>query len=56
MTDTMWKCEQLRAGKVYNSLLFNSLEEAQDFTKQMQRVQPDLFWRIEAVPAKAVWN
>jgi len=56
MTDTMWKCEQLRAGTVYNMILFNTRAEAVQFARQMGRVEPDLFWNIEAVPAKAVWN
>jgi len=57
MTDTtMWKCEQLRAGTVYNMILFNTRAEAVQFARQMGRVEPDLFWNIEPVPAKAVWN
>ena len=57
MTDTtMWKCEQLRAGTVYNMNLFNTRAEAVQFARQMGRVEPDLFWNIEPVPAKAVWN
>lgn len=56
MTDTMWKCEQLRAGTVYNRVLFNTRAEAEQFAEQMGKVEPDLFWNIEAVPAKAVWN
>jgi hypothetical protein len=56
MTDTMWKCEQLRAGTVYNRVMFNTRAEAEQFAEQMTKVEPDLFWKIEAVPAKAVWN
>jgi hypothetical protein len=56
MTDTMWRCEQLRAGQVYNSVLFNTEEEAENFAAQMQRVEPDLMWRIEPVPASTIWN
>jgi hypothetical protein len=56
MTDTLWKCEQLRAGRVYNRVMFNTRDEAEQFAQQMGRVEPDLFWHIEAVPAKAVWN
>jgi hypothetical protein len=56
MTDTMWKCEQLRAGMVYNRVMFNTRAEAEQFAEQMGKVEPDLFWKIEAVPAKAVWN
>jgi hypothetical protein len=56
MTDTMWRCEQLRAGQVYNSVVFNTQEEAESFAAHMRRVEPDLPWRIEAVPAHSVWN
>ena len=56
MTDTLWKCEQLRAGQVYNTLIFNTREEAEKFKAQMNRMEPDLFCRIEAVPLKVVWN
>jgi hypothetical protein len=56
MTDTMWKCEQLRAGRVYNKVMFNTRDEAEQFAAQMGKVEPDLFWNIEAVPVKAIWN
>jgi hypothetical protein len=56
MTDTMWKCEQLRAGRVYNKVMFNTKAEAEQFAAQMGKVEPDLFWNIEAVPVKAIWN
>ena len=54
--DTMWKYEQLRAGRVYAKFMFNSREEAEDFASQMSKVEPDLFSRIEPVAAKAIWN
>ncbi len=56
MTDTLWKWEQLRAGVVYNRVMFNTQQEAEQFAAQMGRVEPDLMWRIEPVPAKMVWN
>lgn len=56
MTDTLWKCEQMRAGQVYEKVLFDTREEAEDFLRTMQKNAPDLFWRIEAVSAKMVWN
>jgi hypothetical protein len=46
MTDTLWKWEQLRAGVVYNRVMFNTQEEAEKFAAQMGRVEPDLTWRI----------
>lgn len=56
MTDTLWKCEQLRAGQVYNKVMFDSRQEAEDFISKMQKMEPDLFWRMEAVEAKMIWN
>ncbi len=56
MGSTMWQCEQLRAGQVYNKVLFPTRTEAETFMRQMERVQPDIFWRMEAVPTSAVWN
>jgi hypothetical protein len=56
MGSTIWQCEQLRAGQVYNKVMFPTRSEAENFMRQMERAQPDIFWRIEAVPAAAVWN
>jgi hypothetical protein len=56
MTNTMWKFEQLRAGKIYNQVMFNTREEAETFRAEMTRVAPDLFCRIEPVEARLVWN
>ena len=56
MTSTLWQCEQLRAGQVYNKVLFHSRGEAESFMQQMRRVEPDVFWRLEAVAAHALWN
>jgi hypothetical protein len=52
----MWKCEQLRAGKVYNRFMFNTRQEAEEFASRMTKVEPDLFSRIEPIEASAVWN
>jgi hypothetical protein len=56
MTDTVWRCEQLRAGQICNRVMFNTQEEAESFMAQMRKTEPDLFWRMEAVAAKMVWN
>jgi hypothetical protein len=56
MTNTVWKCEQLRFGRVYNSVMFDTEEEAEQFRSQMSKMDPDLFWRIEPVDARMVWN
>lgn len=52
----VWKCEQMRAGMVTNRVVFDTEEQASEFVAQMQRVEPDLFWRVEPVDAYGVWN
>lgn len=56
MTDTLWKCEQVRAGKVCEKLMFDTREQAEKFLAHMKRSAPDLFWRMEPIAAKMVWN
>lgn len=56
MGSNFWQCEQLRAGRVYDKLLFSTRGEAERFMRQMQRAQPDIFWRMASVPLAAVWN
>lgn len=56
MTATMWKCEQVRAGKIYSKMLFNTQAEAEQFAAQLRRAEPDLMYRVEAVPAWTEWN
>ncbi|MFP5229186.1 MAG: hypothetical protein ACLGXA_16350 [Acidobacteriota bacterium] len=56
MTNRVWKCEQLRAGQITNKVMFDSENQARDFVREMGKVEPDLFWRIEPVDARVVWN
>jgi hypothetical protein len=56
MTNTVWKCEQWRAGKVYSKVMFATREEAEQFRTEISKAEPDLFWRIEPVEARMVWN
>jgi hypothetical protein len=56
MTNTMWRCVQWRAGQILNKVLFNSKSEAEKFCAQMHRAEPDIFWRMEPVEARLVWN
>jgi hypothetical protein len=56
MTNTLWKCEQLRAGQITNQVVFDSENQARHFVREMRQVEPDIFWRIEAVDAQVVWN
>ncbi len=53
MTETMWRCDQVRAGRLYNRMMFDTREEAVQFA---QRMEPDQMFSIEAIEAKQVWN
>jgi hypothetical protein len=56
MTETMWKCDQLRAGQLYNRMMFDSKSEAEQFASKMRQMEPDQTFAIEAVAASQVWN
>lgn len=56
MTQTVWQCEQLRAGQVYSKTVFNTREEAEQFVAKMSQVEPDIFWKLQPVEARLVWN
>jgi hypothetical protein len=56
MTETMWKCDQLRAGQLYNRMMFDSQAEAEQFAQKMRQVEPDQTFAIEAIKASQVWN
>ena len=56
MTETMWKCDQLRAGQLYNRMMFDTQDEARDFAQRMQQMEPDQVFSIEAIEASQVWN
>ena len=56
MTETMWKCDQVRAGRLYNRMMFDTKEEAVKFAQRMQQMEPDQMFSIEAIEARQVWN
>ncbi len=56
MTETMWKCDQVRAGRLYNRMMFDTKEEAVQFMQRMQQMEPDQMFSIEAIEARQVWN
>ena len=56
VSDVLWQCEALRAGKLYNRSLFGSREEAEAFALKMREVEPDQMFSVEAIKASAVWN
>jgi hypothetical protein len=54
--ETLWRCDALRAGRLYQRSVFASREEAEAFVAKMQRVEPDQMFNVEAIKASAVWN
>ena len=56
MSETMWKCDQLRAGQLYNRMIFDTQAEAEQFVQKMRQMEPDQMFSIEAVAASQVWN
>jgi len=55
-TETMWRCDQVRAGRLYNRMMFDTREEAEQFMNRMRQMEPDQTISIEAVDARKVWN
>ena len=56
MSEMVWKCEQVWAGRLYNRMVFDTREEAEDFANMMQKSEPDQMFSIEAIRAEQVWN
>ena len=56
MNDTLWRCDQVRAGQLYNRMMFDTREEAEQFMNRMRQMEPDQTISIEAVDARQVWN
>ena len=56
MTDTIWQCDAMRAGELYNRMRFSTREEAEQFVARMSQMEPDQFFRIEQVDASQIWN
>jgi hypothetical protein len=52
----VWRCDALRAGKLYSRSLFGSQEEARQFVARMQEKEPDQMFRVESVQASTMWN
>jgi hypothetical protein len=56
MSEIVWKCEQVWAGKRFNQLMFNTREEAEKFVSAILQMEPDQIFSIEAIKAEHVWN
>jgi hypothetical protein len=56
VSDILWQCDALRAGKLYHRSLFGTRAEAEEFADRMREVEPDQMFSVEAIKASAVWN
>ncbi|MGC9198974.1 MAG: hypothetical protein ACP5E5_08565 [Acidobacteriaceae bacterium] len=54
--ERLWRCDALRAGRLYQRSVFASREEAEAFAAKMQQMEPDQMFNVEAIQASAVWN
>ncbi len=54
--ETLWRCDALRAGRLYSRSLFGTREEAEGFAERMRSHEPDQMFNVEAIKASAVWN
>ena len=52
----VWRCDALRAGRLYNRSLFGTREEAEQFAQKMRRAEPDQMFNVESIKASTVWN
>jgi hypothetical protein len=55
-SEILWRCDALRAGKLYQRSLFGTREEAEQFRSMMRDSEPDHTFSVEAIKASAVWN
>ena len=51
-----WRCDALRAGKLYSRSLFGTKEEADQFVARMKQSEPDQMFNVEAIKTSTVWN
>ncbi len=49
--ETLWQCDALRAGRLYQRSVFATREEAEAFVAKMQEVEPDQMFNVEAIKA-----
>ena len=56
MNGILWRCDQIRAGQLYNRVMFDTKEEAEQFMNRMRQMEPDQMISIEQVDAAKVWN
>jgi len=52
--EVVWRCDGMRAGRLYSRSTFGSREEAEKFAQKMRRAEPDQI--LEAIAASTTWN
>ena len=52
----LWRCNALRAGKLYSRMLFGTEAEAYEYAQKMKRVEPDQMFSVDSIKASSVWN
>lgn len=55
-SEILWRCDALRAGRLYQRSLFGTRAEAEEFAGKMREMEPDQMFRVESIKASAVWN
>ena len=55
-SEVLWRCDALRAGKLYQRSLFGSQAEAEEFARKMRDAEPDQMFSVESIMASTVWN
>ena len=56
MNETLWMCDQMRAGQLYTRKIFDTQEEAHAFMQKMMQAEPDAMFDVKAIQAQQVWN
>lgn len=56
MSETVWMCDQMRAGQVYARRVFDTLAEAETFQRRMLEAEPDAMFDVKQIEARQVWN
>jgi hypothetical protein len=54
--DVIWRCDILRAGKLYGQSYFENPEEAERFAAQVRAGGSDEFSAVEGVQTSSIWN
>ncbi len=52
----VWRCDAMRAGSLYNRMMFDTRAEAEEFARKMRQHEPDQMFNVEAIKASTIWN